>query len=809
MKIALQLVLIGLFCSISPLLVIAQNKIPNNKAFTEVKAIKKDKFVRIQPPHSFYEKSTPSANFVVTYHNFTLQAKTAFQQAVDIWSTLISSNQPIYIDAYWEVLEENTLGSAGPTNFVSGYDGMGDASTYYPIALAEKLSEQNLNNPDEADIIAFFNSDADWYYGIDGNTSSGTYDLVSVVLHELCHGLGFTGSIEVEGNIAYWGWGDQNMFVFEKFLFDDQNQSILNTNIYPNGSEAFKAAVAGSKLYFDAPITRSEYGEKVELYSPTDWDEGSSVYHLNTSFDGSANDLMTHSINSAMSIHDPGVIATSILYDIGWKSILIKHSPLISRETIEDIRISCSFDVDYNTNPINPTLHYCKNKSDFIETTLLANNETGKYEATIPIAEYTEIEYYLTVKDNYGRTFRLPATSPDENFKVNIGPDEISPIISHMPTNFIIEGQQSIIIEAKAYDNYGVKNVISEIFLNEQSLGEVQLFKNNSNEYNVQINIENYNLKAGDYIKYKLTAFDIAANENSSSYPETGFVEMRVEEEKEYIDSISNQFEAINSDFVLSGFEINYDENFPNGILQTEHPYREGEENSSYEYTATTRYPVLISESRPYLTFDELVLVEPGEEGTVYGDEEFYDYVIVEAKIDGTSTWVPLVDGYDSSLKTDWNNAYFENVLNGSSITSGTQNLMRTRTINFSENESFKAGDKVYLRFRLYSDPYSNGWGWAIDNVELKTVPTGLNKIALKQFKVYPNPTNNQINININSSNSEEIELVSLFDLMGLYIATLQRSKNNQFIIPQLPSGNYLIKIQTQKYSQVQQLIIR
>ena len=43
------------------------------------------------------------------------------------------------------------------------------------------------------DLTASFNSNdkVNWYYGTDGNTPSGQFDFVTVVLHELGHGLGF------------------------------------------------------------------------------------------------------------------------------------------------------------------------------------------------------------------------------------------------------------------------------------------------------------------------------------------------------------------------------------------------------------------------------------------------------------------------------------------------------------------------------------------------------------------------------------------------------------------------------------------
>ena len=37
----------------------------------------------------------------------------------------------------------------------------------------------------------------DWYFGTDGSTPFSQYDFVSVVMHEIAHGLNFAGSMRV------------------------------------------------------------------------------------------------------------------------------------------------------------------------------------------------------------------------------------------------------------------------------------------------------------------------------------------------------------------------------------------------------------------------------------------------------------------------------------------------------------------------------------------------------------------------------------------------------------------------------------
>ena len=71
------------------------------------------------------------------------------------------------------------------------------------MPLADRLAEVDLF-PGEADIEATFSGnlrqcssiEQDWYYGFDGKPRANDIDLISVVLHELGHGLGFSSAVD-------------------------------------------------------------------------------------------------------------------------------------------------------------------------------------------------------------------------------------------------------------------------------------------------------------------------------------------------------------------------------------------------------------------------------------------------------------------------------------------------------------------------------------------------------------------------------------------------------------------------------------
>ena len=128
----------------------------------------------------------------------------AFQYAADIWGRYLYSNTPIRIGAKFTPLDcsafSGILGSAGPKVTYRDFNGAPYSSTYYPVALANALYGSDLLQGASYHIEANFSStigkpgcmeNSGWYYGLDGSPPQGKFDLVSVILHELGHGLGF------------------------------------------------------------------------------------------------------------------------------------------------------------------------------------------------------------------------------------------------------------------------------------------------------------------------------------------------------------------------------------------------------------------------------------------------------------------------------------------------------------------------------------------------------------------------------------------------------------------------------------------
>jgi hypothetical protein len=263
-----------------------------------------------------------TATIQVTYNGFSAAAQAAFQAAVDVWEAAINSPRVIHINANWTPLGSGVLGSAGPNAFY-----LMDDNRVYPAALAEALC--NCEGNVATEITANFNSSfTSWYLPTDGNTPSNKWDFMTVVLHEIGHGLGFLSSFYVNGTQGGWGFTDGTnnyalRYDVNEWTAATGGNQLVNTSLYPNPSSALKTQLTDGSVYFGGSnVMAANGGARAKLYAPNPYQPGSSNSH----FDEAAfppgtpngNALMTPVLNNGEVIHVAGNLTLALFRDIGW-----------------------------------------------------------------------------------------------------------------------------------------------------------------------------------------------------------------------------------------------------------------------------------------------------------------------------------------------------------------------------------------------------------------------------------------------------------------------------------------------------------
>ncbi|MDS4025679.1 MAG: hypothetical protein RKO25_01605, partial [Candidatus Contendobacter sp.] len=245
--------------------------------------------------------------------------KAAFIYAANLWASQLQSSVPITIDACWaNNLPSGVLGHGGANNFFRNFSGAPVADTWYSVPAANALHGSDLD-PAQSDIYSAYSSTFSWYFGTDGNTPPSQVDFVSVVLHEITHGLGFLGSMQVSGSQGSWGFGTGSPIIYDRFTENGSGQKLLDTTLFSNPSAVLATQLTSGDIYFNgANANAGNGGARVPLYAPVTWQSGSSYSHLAESYNNTPNALMTYSLPNGESIHNPGPVTLGLLKDVGW-----------------------------------------------------------------------------------------------------------------------------------------------------------------------------------------------------------------------------------------------------------------------------------------------------------------------------------------------------------------------------------------------------------------------------------------------------------------------------------------------------------
>ena len=250
--------------------------------------------------------------------SLSTQQQTATEYALELWSKQLTGTQPVSINTSFVPM---AVGILGGSYTQPSYLNVAN-QTWYCSALGNQLAGYNVV-PGMDDIRIEMNSyySSSFYYGLDGNAGSLT-DWVTVMLHEVTHGLGFYSNCTQDGRYYYVasdgiGYYDNSNRpgIFDRQLYQGTTGNTCLTDLTQSQREAL---FTSGNLYAGSPgshLLAANGGTRVKMYAPNPWQSGSSVSHWDnnpgfTNFMQYAYQYPLHTFNARK---------IAIMRDMGWE----------------------------------------------------------------------------------------------------------------------------------------------------------------------------------------------------------------------------------------------------------------------------------------------------------------------------------------------------------------------------------------------------------------------------------------------------------------------------------------------------------
>jgi Secretion system C-terminal sorting domain len=265
-------------------------------------------------------KTASRSSFEVDYTGFTSEAKAAFQSAINVWESYLVSRVPIKVTARYESINSTTLANSGSKKVFKNFTPSAIKDVWYPSALANAIAGNDID-PKETDIVITVNKNISWSFKTDGTKDNFKYDLKTVILHELAHGLGFTTTFKIAGtNLLQVQWGLEGLpLIYDVYIQNEKGAILTDNSKFGNPSADLKTGTTSGKTFFK--VDKGVYKtDPPKMYAPSEFRSGGSISHLDEGKypKGTENSMMSPQIGSGEINHIPGQVILAILNQIGW-----------------------------------------------------------------------------------------------------------------------------------------------------------------------------------------------------------------------------------------------------------------------------------------------------------------------------------------------------------------------------------------------------------------------------------------------------------------------------------------------------------
>lgn len=272
------------------------------------------------------------------------QRRIAYEYALAQWGAVLTSPVDIEVSASFAPMacsaNSGVLGGAGATQYFNNFTGARPA-VMYPGALANAMAGRRLDDtPGGSDISTTFNGRIgtpgclerlSWYLGLDGKGPGGTSNFLNVIMHELAHGLGAAGLVDVGNGALGLGRGLTDSYtrhtvdittdlpLDSRWTTDQQRARMLTSpgRVVWNGAAVRREAALVLDRDPRGYLVGADVRGRPQLYTPATLQRGSTFSHFDTAL--SPNALMEPAISADLKAHITLDLTPAMFTDIGWK----------------------------------------------------------------------------------------------------------------------------------------------------------------------------------------------------------------------------------------------------------------------------------------------------------------------------------------------------------------------------------------------------------------------------------------------------------------------------------------------------------
>lgn len=214
------------------------------------------------------------------------------------------------------------LASAGPYAALTG--GYNNGLPYRHVTTGEDPFDRV---PDAFVVVNFGHS---YYLGTDpGGITTTQFDFRTVLLHELTHTLGVLTFIDADGGSRHdpspGETAPETYSTFDSLLykgFDDPVPLLTGSGASVTLNPALTADdLNGGDIWFRGPQAMAVYGGPVPVFSPPDYDSGSSLAHFSEAPADAVDSIMRPSLLPGEVRRTYSELDFAVMRDIGWNVV--------------------------------------------------------------------------------------------------------------------------------------------------------------------------------------------------------------------------------------------------------------------------------------------------------------------------------------------------------------------------------------------------------------------------------------------------------------------------------------------------------